>query len=44
MPVGWTSLAPADAFQAIAAGRCPFRTEDLLRVVELVERLKAGHV
>jgi hypothetical protein len=28
----------------VAAGRCAFRVEDLLRVVEIVERLKAGHV
>ena len=44
MPVGWTSVAPADPFQAVAAGRCAFRIEDLLRLVEMVERLKASHV
>lgn len=44
MPVGWTSVAPPDPFRAIAAGRCWFRSEDLIRLADLVERLKAGRV
>jgi hypothetical protein len=40
MPVGWTSAAPPDPFKEIAAGRCHFRTEDLLRLVALVAKLK----
>lgn len=44
MPVGWTSAAAADPFQAVAAGRCYFRTEDLLRLAEMVERLRGSRV
>jgi hypothetical protein len=43
MPVGWTNAAPPDPFQLVAAGRCAFRVEDLLRLAEMVERLKADH-
>jgi hypothetical protein len=39
MPVGWTSVLEADVFLATAAGRCRFRTDDLLRLVELIEGL-----
>ena len=42
MPVGWTSAVGADAFNTTAAGRCRFRTDDLLRLADLVERLRAG--
>jgi hypothetical protein len=40
MPVGWTSVAAPDPLKVVAAGRCRFRPEDLLRLVDLVERLK----
>jgi hypothetical protein len=40
MPVGWTSAVAADAFKATAAGRCRFRTEDLLRLADLIQRLR----
>jgi hypothetical protein len=40
MPVGWTSVAPPDPFRMVAAGRCRFRTEDLLRLADLISRLK----
>jgi hypothetical protein len=39
IPLGWTSVAPADAFRAAAGGRCRFRTEDLLRLADLVHGL-----
>jgi hypothetical protein len=42
MPVGWTSAAVSDPFRVVAASRCCFRTEELLRLVELVERLRSG--
>lgn len=42
MPVGWTSIAKADAFQVTAAGRCQFRTDDLLRLVDLIEALRSS--
>jgi len=37
MPVSWTSIAPVDPFVMVAAGRTYFRTEDLLRLVALVQ-------
>jgi hypothetical protein len=40
VPVGWTSVAPPDPFKEAAAGRCRFRTEDLLRLVDLVAKLR----
>ena len=40
MPVGWTNVAPPDPFKEVAAGRCHFRTEDLLRLVDLVAKLR----
>jgi hypothetical protein len=42
MPVGWTSVAEPDGFQVTAAGRCRFRTDDLLRLVDLVEGLRTS--
>jgi hypothetical protein len=36
MPVGWTSVAGVDAFRSASADRCRFRTEDLLRLADLV--------
>ena len=39
MPVGWTTVAQADPFKAVAEGRCRFRTDDLVRLADLVERL-----
>ncbi len=38
-PAGWTSAAPADPFVVVAAGRSPFRVQDLLGLARLVERL-----
>jgi Family of unknown function (DUF5372) len=40
VPVGWTSGQEPDPFRTVAAGRCHFRSEDLLRLVELIERLQ----
>ena len=42
MPVGWTSVVEADAFQRAAGGRCRFRTDDLLRLVDLVDGLRSS--
>ena len=39
MPVGWTSVEPADPFRTVAAGRCRFTVEGLLRLADLVEML-----
>lgn len=38
IPACWTSVAPADPFVTLAAGRCLFRYEDLLKLVDLVEK------
>jgi hypothetical protein len=35
------SLAPADPFVVIAAGRCPFTTAGLLALADLVDRLRS---
>jgi len=37
----WTDAAPADPFVVVAAGRCPFTTDDLLAVADLIGRLRA---
>ena len=42
IPLGWTSVAALDAFRAAAGGRCRFRTEDLLRLADLVNALAPG--
>ena len=42
LPRGWTDLAEPDVFVALAAGRCPFRLEDLLALAQLIERLRCG--
>ena len=43
LPARWTDAVPADPFVETAAGRAPFRTEDLLelagRVADLVSRV-----
>jgi hypothetical protein len=36
LPVGWTSIAPVDPFVTVAAGRAPFRLEDLLALTALL--------
>ena len=41
VPAGWTDAAAADPFVVIAAGRCPFTTDDLLAVADLVDRFRA---
>ena len=38
---GWTDVAAVDPFRVIAAGRCPFTTDDLLAVADLVDRFRA---
>ena len=42
LPVRWTNAKPPDAFAVIAAGRCRFRVDDLLRLADLIDRLRAG--
>jgi hypothetical protein len=37
LPRVWTDAADVDAFVALAAGRSPFRVEDLVVLVGLIE-------
>jgi hypothetical protein len=39
LPARWTDAVPADPFVETAAGRAPFRTEDLLELADRVARL-----
>jgi len=41
LPVAWTDAVAPDPFVVIAAGRCPFTTDDLLAVADLADRLRA---
>jgi hypothetical protein len=41
LPARWTDAVAADPFVVIAAGRCPFTTDDLLAVADLVDRFCA---
>jgi Family of unknown function (DUF5372) len=40
LPVGWTSVAPLDPFVTVAAGRAPFRLEDLLALTALLRDIR----
>ena len=42
LPAQWTDVVAEDPFVVIAAGRCPFRLEDLVAVADLVDRLAHG--
>ena len=39
LPACWTTVAPADPYLVVAAGRSRFRLEDLEELADLVERL-----
>jgi hypothetical protein len=38
LPVAWTDAARPDPFVVIAAGRCPFRLDDLLELASMISR------
>ena len=40
VPATWTTVAPEDPFLTVAKGRCHFRYDDLLKLVDLVARLR----
>jgi hypothetical protein len=44
LPAAWTDVDPADPFVMIAAGRCPFRVQDLLAVADLIDALRSRGV
>jgi Family of unknown function (DUF5372) len=39
LPAGWTDAVAVDVFVAMAAGRSPFRVEDLVGLAGLIDRL-----
>ena len=40
LPACWTTVSAEDPFVVRASGRCFFRYEDLIKLVELVEKLR----
>ena len=40
IPAGWTTVVAPDPFVAVAGGRCFFRYQDLLQLVDLMEKLR----
>ena len=42
LPAAWTDVAGEDPFVAVAEGRSPLRVEDLLQLVDLLDRLRVG--
>ena len=41
VPAAWTDLVAPDPFVVVAAGRCPFTTDGLLAVADLMDRFRA---
>lgn len=37
LPARWTDVVEPDVFVAVAAGRCPFRIDDLLELARLID-------
>jgi hypothetical protein len=42
LPGPWTSVFPADPYVVISAGRSPFRVQDLLKLSQLIARIRQG--
>jgi hypothetical protein len=40
IPACWTTAVAADPFVTVAAGRCLFRYEDLLKLADLLEKAR----
>jgi len=40
LPSGWTDVDPPDPFDAISAGRSPFRVDDLLALAALIDGMR----
>lgn len=43
MPIAWTDLSGPDPFLIASDGRAFFRTEDLLRLADLIDRLSENN-
>ena len=41
LSAGWTDVAPAGPFVVIADGRCPFTTDGLLALADLIDLLRS---
>jgi hypothetical protein len=44
LPAAWTDVDPVDPFVVVAAGRCPFRVDDLLAAADLIGALRGRGV
>ena len=42
LPASWTDVGGEDPFVVVAAGRSPLRLEDLLQLVDLLDRLRVN--
>lgn len=42
LPVGWTDAVDPHVFVVMAAGRCPFRLDDLLELADLLDRVTSA--
>ncbi len=42
LPRAWTDIADADPFVGLAAGRSPFRVEDLVALVDVMAGLRSA--
>jgi len=42
LPASWTDVVGEDPFVTVAAGRSPLRLEDLLQLVDLLDRLRGS--
>jgi hypothetical protein len=42
LPASWTDVVGEDPFVTVAAGRSPLRLEDLLQLVDLLDRLRVS--
>jgi len=42
LPVAWTDAGPVDAFVRMAAGRCPFKVDDLLLLARMIVDIRAA--
>jgi Family of unknown function (DUF5372) len=40
IPASWTTVLPPDPFEVLAAGRCLFRYDHLLKLADLVEKTR----
>jgi Family of unknown function (DUF5372) len=44
LPTSWTDVAEPDVFVVLAAGRSPFRVDDLLALAEIIDGIRQSGV